>query len=530
MTLDRRQFLKQMGAGVAGIGFLSLMPDTLLAAPFKANNLPRSTPELQGISSEATLRFVEAVEKEQLGLHSLMVVRHGQVVAEGWWAPYAPELKHTLFSLSKSFTSTAIGFAVAEGKLKVTDKVVSFFPEDKPAEVSPNLAAMRIKDLLTMTTGHETDTLRPLLQETSGGWARKFLSLPVEWEPGTHFVYNTGATYMLSAILQKVTGQTVLAYLTPRLFQPLGMEGADWENDPDGINTGGYGLRVRTEDIAKFGQLYLQKGKWNGKQVLPAAWVEEATAYQVPNAPSTTPAHDWNQGYGYQFWRSRHNSYRGDGAMGQYCLVLPEKDAVIAITSETHDMQAILNQVWDILLPGLKPAALPQNATAQKALKQKLATLTLLPPKTSISSPIASKVSGKTYKVQENPLYIDTVSFIFNKDKATVKFKDGEAVHQIVCGLNEWVKGETQLPGSPPSFVPMQRKLPMPKEKVAAFGTWTSPDTFVMTWSFNQTPHTDTVTCHFEDKAVRLVFTDSIARKAPERKSERPVLVGQMMG
>ncbi|MHA6247149.1 serine hydrolase domain-containing protein [Pontibacter sp. CAU 1760] len=529
MISNRRRFLKQMGAGVAGIGFLSLLPHTLLAVPFKADSMPRSTPELQGVSSEAILRFVEAVEKQNLGLHSLMVVRHGQVVSEGWWAPYAPELKHTLFSLSKSFTSTAIGFAVAEGKLTVSDKVVSFFPEAKPAELSPNLAAMRIKDLLTMTTGHEADTLRPLLQETSGGWARKFLSLPVEREPGTHFVYNTGATYMLSAILQKVTGQTVLAYLTPRLFQPLGIEGADWESDPEGINTGGFGLRVRTEDIAKFGQLYLQKGKWNGRQILPVKWVEEATAYQVPNAPSPTPAHDWNQGYGYQFWRSRHNSCRGDGAMGQFCLVLPEKDAVIAITSETHDMQAILNQVWDILLPGLNPAALPPNAAAQKALSQKLASLTLLPPMSSPSSPVASRASGKTYRLQENPIHIDSVSFTFSKDKATMKFKEGESVHQIVCGLHDWVKGETQLPGSPPSFVPMKRKLPMPTEKVAAFGTWASPDTFVMTWSFNQTPHTDTVTCHFEDKKVRLVFTDSIAQKAPERKSERPVLVGQMM-
>ncbi|QMU30877.1 serine hydrolase domain-containing protein [Adhaeribacter radiodurans] len=530
MLVNRRDFLKQIGAGAVGVSFIPWVPSPLIASTLKAGGLPRSTPEQQGLSSAHILAFIKAVEEKKLGLHSLMVVRNGQVVAEGWWAPYAPELKHTLFSLSKSFTSTAIGLAVAEGKLKVTDKVISFFSDDKPATVSPNLAAMRIKDLLTMTTGHEQDTIPPLLKEKSGDWARKFLSLPVEREPGTHFLYNTGATYMLSAILQKVTGQTVLDYLTPRLFKPLGIEGADWENSPDGINTGGFGLRVRTEDIAKFGQLYLQKGKWNGKQILPAAWVEEATAYQVPNAASTTPATDWNQGYGYQFWRSQHGNYRGDGAMGQYCLVMPEQNTIIAITSETHDMQAILTQVWDIIFPNLKPSALLPDKKAQTELKQKLASLTLLPAKTSATSPLIASISGKTFRLQDNPLHIETVAFSFAKNACTVELKDNKETYRIVCGLNNWVQGETRVPGNPPSFVAMEKKEPVPKEKIAAFGTWTSPDTFTMTWVFNQTPHSETITCNFENNSVRLEFKDSISAKAPSRKKEQPILIGQMIG
>ncbi|QNF33137.1 serine hydrolase [Adhaeribacter swui] len=528
MTLNRRNFLKSTGAGLAGIGLFSFLPEPLWAAVSENSSLPRSTPELQGIASPNLLAFIEAVEKEKLGLHSLMVVRHGKVAAEGWWAPYAPDLKHTLFSLSKSFTSTGIGLAVTEGKLKVTDKVVSFFPNDLPATVSPNLAAMRIKDLLTMTTGHDKDTIGPLVQDKSGSWARTFLALPVEHEPGTHFLYNTGATYMLSAIIQKVTNQNLLDYLTPRLLQPLGIVGADWETDPQGIATGGFGLRIKTEDIAKFGQLYLQKGVYNGQQILPAAWVEEATAYQVPNAASTTPAHEWNQGYGYQFWRSRHNSYRGDGAMGQYCLVLPEQDAVIAITSETSNMQAILNQVWDHILPGMKPAALPANAAAQKALKQKLSSLTLLPAKINSNSPVVKSISGKTFRLVDNHLKAQSISFAFTPTTCIFKLQDNQETHQITCGLNNWAMGESRMPGEPPSFVQMEPKEPKPKEKVAAFGTWQDPNTFVMTWVFNQTPHSETVTCHFEKDTVRLEFNDSVAAKAPERPKPRPTLEGRL--
>jgi CubicO group peptidase (beta-lactamase class C family) len=459
-----------------------------------------------------------------------MIVRHGKVIAEGWWDPYKADLKHTLFSLSKSFTSTAIGFAVAESRLSVEDKVVSFFPEEKPEMVSQNLAAMRIKDLLTMTTGHEKDTLGPLLGETACCWVKRFLSLPVEREPGTHFLYNTGATYMLSAILHKITQTNLLNYLTPRLFKPLDIKGADWETDPDGIDVGGFGLRLTTEDIAKFGQLYLQKGRWNGKQLLPAQWTEEATSLQVPNAPPTgkTKEHDWNQGYGYQFWRCQHNAYRGDGAMGQYCIVMPDQDAVLAITGETHNMQAIMNQVWELLLPNMQQESLSGDAKAHAALKHKLASLTLLPPVTASGSPMVSTISGKRYKIQDNKLHIEKASFTFHKNSCTFTLKDTKGEHTIVCGLNKWEKGETRMPDDPPKFVQLKNNMDNSQVKVAAFGTWTSPDTFVMTWNFYETPHSDIVTCYFEKDTLRMEFKNSIDSKLRNSKEARLVLEGQL--
>ena len=213
---------------------------------------------------------------------------------------------------------------------------------------------MRVRHLLTMTTGHDDDP-SPVVFPTMGDWVQEFLSLPVEHEPGTHFVYNTAASYMLSAIVQQATGQRLLDYLQPRLFEPLGIEGVTWEQSPTGVDTGGFGLSATTEDLAAIGLLYLQDGVWEGRQVLPDGWAAEATRLHVSNGDD--PDNDWQQGYGYQFWRCRPaNSWRGDGAFGQYVVGLPEQDVVVAITAGRQDMHEYLEVLWDRLLPGLADA------------------------------------------------------------------------------------------------------------------------------------------------------------------------------
>jgi CubicO group peptidase (beta-lactamase class C family) len=329
--------------------------------------LPRSTPEAQGISSQAIQDFISAADEINT-LHSFMLVRHGRVVAEGWWKPEAADKPHVLHSLSKSFNSTAVGLAIAEGKLSLDDLVLKFFPGEAPAEPSENLKAMKVRDLLTMTCGHETEPKRV------GGApsVKTFLAQPVPHQPGTHFLYNTMGSYTLSAIVTKVTGQTSLEYLKPRLFEPLGIENPDWPSSPEGNSLGGYGLMLCTEDIAKFGQLYLQKGMWNGKQLVPEKWIEQATSKQVPNDQEghSKLGIDWVQGYGFQFWRCTHNAFRGDGANGQLCVVIPEKDAVMAITADTGNFQGEMNAIWDKLYPAFQSGALPENAEGVEKLKE----------------------------------------------------------------------------------------------------------------------------------------------------------------
>jgi CubicO group peptidase (beta-lactamase class C family) len=324
-------------------------------------SLPRSTPSAEKVDQQGIDNYLKSVAEASEDIHSIMIVRHGKVVFEQWFGDNAPDKLHSLWSVSKTFTATAVGFAVSEGKLKVTDKVISFFPDNLPAVVSDNLKALEVKDLLTMSGGHDVE---PALNrvDTTANWVETFLAAPFEHKPGTFFVYNSLGTYMLSAIIQKVTGETLLDYLTPRLFSPLNITGATWDKSPQGINTGGWGLSLKTEDLAKMGLFILQKGKWNGKQLLPQSWIAEATSSHIASMPSNmrpeqiTPdlkQQDWIQGYCYQMWRSRHNSFRADGAFGQYILILPEKDAVIAVTARVNDMQDELNRIWDNLLPAM---------------------------------------------------------------------------------------------------------------------------------------------------------------------------------
>jgi CubicO group peptidase (beta-lactamase class C family) len=343
-----------------------------------ATPLPRSTPEAQGIASEAVREFVEAADHIDT-LHSFMIVRHGRVIGEGWWKPEVADKPHVLHSLSKSFNSTAVGLAIAEGKLSLDDPVLKFFPADAPAEPSDNLKAMKVRDLLTMSCGHETEP------KAVGGTpsVKQFLAHPVPHLPGTHFQYNTMGSYTLSAIVTKVTGETVLDYLKPRLFEPLGIEHPDWQASSEGYSLGGSGLKLCTEDIAKFGQLYLQKGKLNGKQLIPEKWVELATIKQVPNEQEghAKIGVDWTQGYGFQFWRCTHNAFRGDGAAGQLCVVIPDKDAVIAITANTGNFQGEMNAIWDKLYPAFQDKPLPENTAAEQNLKEAVARLEAHPAK-----------------------------------------------------------------------------------------------------------------------------------------------------
>ena len=448
---------------------------------------PRSTPEEQGVSSSAILSFLEYIEHNVSELHSLMLLRHGSVIAEGWWAPYAPRFPHMLFSLSKSFTSTAIGLAVAEGRLTVDDPVLSFFPRQAPGAPEANLRAMRVRHLLAMSTGHDQDTTARVFPQRD--WVQAFLALPVEHAPGTHFSYNTAATYMLSAILQQVTGEKLLDYLRPRLLQPLGISGAKWDRCPQGINVGGSGLRVTTEAIARFGQLYLNNGVWHGKRILSEEWIAQATARQVANGDN--PESDWNQGYGYQFWRCRHGCYRGDGAFGQYCLVMPEQDAVLAITAGLGDMQEILTQVWDGLLPAMAATPRQPDPVTQATLAARLAALRFAPPAGESTSPLAARVSGRQLRFAPNEWKISSAAMDYTHDSATIHLQMGRRKYSILCGLGVWQYSKSALFNKKP-------------EKVAASGVWTTPDTFQITLRYYETPFCWTIDCHYTDDGASL--------------------------
>lgn len=462
----------------------------LLIAVFgnvRAADLELSRPEAQGVSSQAILNFVQAAEEQVDALHSFMLLRHGKIISQGWWSPYNSASPHMLYSLSKSFTSTAIGLAVAEGRLSLDDTVVSFFSDEAPPEISDNLKAMRIRDLLSMNTGHQMDTSNRIQNVENKTWVEAFLSLPVEHKPGTHFVYNSGASFMLSAIIQKITGNTLLDYLTPRLFKPLGIAHPTWETNPQGINMGGWGLKITTEDIARLGQLYLQKGMWQGKRILPETWVAAASSRQTSNG--SNPDSDWEQGYGYQFWRCRHNLYRGDGAFGQYCIVMPDQDAVLTITSGVGDMQAVMNLAWQHLLPAMQTAPLPADELATTALESKLAHLALKPVHGEPSSKIAREISGKTYIFVKNDKGVESIVLTLKKNDVTMTLCDAKGEHTIAIGHGAWAAGVTSFNWDTP-------------QPVAANGAWTAADNYVVKLCFYETPYIPQFSFQFKEKQL----------------------------
>lgn len=395
--------------------------------------------------SAALHAFVDALDAHD-ETHSVMVVRHGAVVAEGWWDPYAPDLPHDLYSLSKTFTSVAVGLARAEGLLSFDDPVIAFFPDEAPAAPSDHLAAMTVRHLLTMRTGHHEDTSdRAFAHEDV---ARAFLALPVEHAPGSWFVYNTAATYMLSAIVTRATGQRLLDWLTPRLLEPLGIEGATWEQCPRGVDMGGFGLALRTRDVAALGVLLAQDGVVDGVRLLPEGWVAEATADGAPEGVERVVDADgppeWQQGYGYQLWRCRHGAFRGDGAFGQFCVVVPEHDLVVATTAGDMDMQGVLDRVWD-LLPHLSPQALPADGAAHDALVARLTGLSHPAPADDIGAGVPSLVGRDL--VLERPLGpVEALRIEAGADEDTLLVTTPGGPVPLRAGHARWVAQTVTLP------------------------------------------------------------------------------------
>ena len=474
-------------------------------------SIPRGVPEDEGVSSQAIITFLDSAATSNQEFHGFMFLRHGKVIAEGWWNPFRPDFEHTLYSLSKSFTCTAVGFAVKEKKLRIDDKVISFFPEDLPDTVSPFLAELKIKDLLSMSVGQRRES-----STMTDNWIKAFLATPIENEPGTKYRYNSMATFMLSSIVQKVTGEKVFDYLTPRLFIPMGIEGADWETNPQGINTGGWGLRLKTEDLAKFGLLYLNKGKWNGKQMLPKKWVEEVTSVKIYQNPNLSEAkrdssNDSVQGYCYQFWRARHNSYMANGAFGQFVLVMPDKDAIVVFNAESSDMWGELDMVWKYLYPGIKDEKLPEDEKSVSEMKQKLASLALPVPQLNINEEMSTKISGKTISLSQNPRQIKTMILQFRDSLCFLKINTDTASYDLSFGPGSWQLGETTMHG-PSIFSRAFNNLNgLPPFKIAGAYTWKEDQSLELILRYIDSLHTIKIIFHFDRNKVEVDFGDSTA-------------------
>lgn len=341
-----------------------VLPVTIAAQT--AGDLPRSTPAQEGVEPKAVTNFLNTLQAvPATEVHHVMVLRHGKVIAEMHPSPFRAQDAHTLYSESKTFVAMAVGIAIGENRLRLTDRVATFFPGELPDSVSANLASMTVRDLLMMASGIKPDWE---MRNTSDDWERVWLAKPVS-TPGKKFRYDSLCTFMLSAIVSRVTGTTVLDYLREHVFGPLGIKQAEWELSPSGVNTGGWGLRLQAESQAKFGQLLLQGGMWNGRQLIPKWWIEEASKKQIQTYAKVDPPTDKNRGYGYQMWQCLHaGAYRADGAYGQFIVVIPDQDMVVVINGVSAHTDKELAAIWQQLLLGVKAQPLA-TGSGQKALE-----------------------------------------------------------------------------------------------------------------------------------------------------------------
>ena len=418
---------------------------------------------------QAAAEFIAATEAEHLDLHSLLLLHRGSVVAEAYRAPFDAETPHRMYSVTKSFTSSAVGLAVADGLLTVEDRVVDIFPDLAPHPIDPHLAELRVRHLLTMSAEHSPPP-GPRASPSVAAFLAEKLVLP----PGSRFDYSSPSSYTLAAIVQRLTGEALEDYLRPRLLEPLGIAVRPWLKSEEGVNNGGWGMHLTTRELARFGQLYLQGGIWQGCRILPVAWVNEATGNRVESwGNAGTP--DWSAGYGYQFWQGRHGSYRADGLLGQFCLVLPKLDALVVTTAGTLTTQRILDLAWEKLLPALGETA---DAAADDAMPAFPST-----PTGAAGSPRARELDGVTFVLSEpfplptrfygGEVPILSAAAVLADGAACLTLTDGHATYRLPVGMNTWAGGTS----------PVSTGYPEPYKGLAR---WEAPDRLTVELVFTE--------------------------------------------
>lgn len=456
--------------------------------------MPRSAPSAQSVDAAHVIAFLDTVRDRGIGLHSVALARHGHVVARGWWEPYSADRVHLLYSVSKSLTATAIGFLVQEGRLRLDDPIVAHLPEPGRG-YHERWERVTVRHCLSMTVGHDVDPwerMKELIAGPEGGadWVQLALQIAPEHEPGTTFTYNQVATYLLSAAVTQLTGERVVDVLRHRLFDPIGIGDVWWHTDPSGRDLGFTGAHLTTDDLLAFAQFCLDRGRWRGLRLLGEAWFEEATRPFGPRnrVPDVKP--DWDRGYGYSFWGASHG-YRADGAFGQFAIVLPEQDAVVAITAEHAMMQDILDAVWEHLLPALGGGG---SAAADEELARRLAGLALpagsggaLGPEFAVFG--RSEVPGLPASYAGVSVRHDGPGHLLGLER------DGVWHETIRVGDGEWLASSLTADG---------QELP-----VMASGGWVEEDVFRAEVLVVETPHRFRVEARLRSGDADLVWNEA---------------------
>lgn len=409
-------------------------------------------PEQVGVSSREVAELIKDFKESGIEVHSIMILRHGKVAFESWADPYSADMPHAMYSVSKSFTSAAVGFAINEGLLSLDTRLIDIFPEYCEDEPDENLAILNVHHLLSMQSGKSVSVFT---DKGKNQWIKDFFDAPWKFKPGEGWEYISENQYMLCAMLTKVTGMSVIEYLTPRLFEPLGIDIPFWEHDIDGIEAGGWGLFLKTEDVAKFTLCYQQKGMFNGQQIIPADWVHKSQKIQADNS-AVNKSPDSQSGYGYCFWRCAGvNGYRADGMFSQFGIVAKDYDASFIMTAGEVNEQKTRDCIWrhfpkclieddSEVTPEEKPAlaALDDDLPA---MQRSLLEEWLHGKKMKFSKNMVLSAAGFPASMLPMPIVymsgdraggITDVVFEFFEDTCTMSWVEGDEQNKIVCGMD----------------------------------------------------------------------------------------------
>lgn len=463
-------------------------------------------PEDVGISSIDVANFLQECDKAHYKLRTLHIIRHGKAVVDAARYPFRASDKRLVYSVSKTFTSTAIGFAVQEGLVNVNDPLLDYFPECKDLDMDPRAREITLRDVLTMSTGHERDTVGDMCNSEGTPWPEIFFTRKMAYAPGEHFVYNSGGTYMLSEVISRTTGKSLFQWLQEKLFEPLGITDVCWDVNGK-VNTGAWGLLIAPRDLCKVGVLYLNKGLWNGQRLLSEEWIDEATAPHVPTLGQGCAG--WGQRYGYQIWENNSGSYRADGAFGQYILVFPQKDMVIVTTAEEIDGTRVFPLVEQYLLANLTDPQKGRDAWAYEHLQKVLCQWEAPAVYEPSSSYLQALLQDKTYLLKSvdsqeqhqlrlqlaNSRLAIAVDGIQSLESSCVTDRHGETTFAI------------EIPSNSPLRGPEQRSRAW---SYSAHHTWVDQDTLLLTVCWRETGHYQTWKFQFDGEKLFLWVTDGV--------------------
>ncbi len=486
--------------------------------PYENGVFRSASPDAQGVPSRAVLQFLRELEARSVDVQSLYIFRNGYQLVGANRKPYRADTPRRIYSAAKALTGLAALFAIHEGRLSLDTRLVDLFPEDLPEVVTDRMRAMTVYHLLTMTTGHDRDTFRPVLNGDNS--VRAFLEQPLEFDPGTHFLYNNGVPHILGRIVQKVSGLDYVEYLKPRFLDEAGIFCTVEKTEKGELE--GSRTVCTAEGFAKLALLYLQEGNWNGKQLLSQKLMRAAGSRQVMSCRCSSISFmhiDQLAGYGFQVWRNSTEGFRLDGGRSQFGFLFPEKQLAIVCNAIEEDSGLIPSVLWSTLYPALQETPEPgerawQEERELQAYLENWSCAPALSPKPSY----LDDFYGRRYRLEENPWGLEAIGVSLEEGVPKVQLAAGGKEYPLSCGLDgEWVENPA-FPPLPRSNDRLNQIFGVTRPVYRISGGWASDFCFVFQVRPTDWMDYHTFYCRFHGERMSLCVEANMERLSHIRK------------